>query len=135
VRTGAAQLVCARITHENSRQGVQPLEQRWVATAIVTRIDELFAIDAEARLPPKGSLRSSVRPGFLGKAVRLIRTSFPWGAFPDESLEMTCADFLAGASRENKNPDILLQSALRFFRFLPGDERQVFPQYVTEKQS
>jgi hypothetical protein len=25
------------------------LEQRWVATAIVTRIDELFAIDAEAR--------------------------------------------------------------------------------------
>jgi hypothetical protein len=35
--------VCARITHENSRQGVQPLEQRWVATAIVTRIDELFA--------------------------------------------------------------------------------------------
>ena len=37
-----------RITHENSRQGVHPLEQRWVATAIVTRIDELFAIDAEA---------------------------------------------------------------------------------------
>jgi hypothetical protein len=27
---------------------VQPLEQRWLATAIVTRIDELFAIDAEA---------------------------------------------------------------------------------------
>jgi hypothetical protein len=49
VRTGAAHPVCARITHENSRQGVQPLEQRWVATAIVTRIDELFAIDAEAR--------------------------------------------------------------------------------------
>lgn len=65
---------------------MQPLEQRWVATAIVTRIDELFAIDAEARLPPKGSLRSSVRPGFLWKAVRLIRTSFPWGAFSDESL-------------------------------------------------
>jgi hypothetical protein len=60
---------------------------RWVATAIVTRIDELFAIDAEARLPPKGSLRSSVRPGFLWKAVRLIRASFPWGGFSDESLE------------------------------------------------
>jgi hypothetical protein len=86
VRTGVAHPVCARITHENSRQGVQPLEQRWVATAIVTRIYELFAIDAEARIPPKGSLRSSVPPGFLGKAVRLIGTSFPWGAFPDESL-------------------------------------------------
>jgi hypothetical protein len=47
VRTGAAHPVCAGITQENSRQGVQPLEQRWVATAIVTRIDELFAIDAE----------------------------------------------------------------------------------------
>jgi hypothetical protein len=26
---------------------VQPLEQRWVATAIITRIDGLFAIDGE----------------------------------------------------------------------------------------
>jgi hypothetical protein len=41
--------VCARITYENSRPGVQPLEQRWVAAASVTRIDERFAIDAEAR--------------------------------------------------------------------------------------
>jgi hypothetical protein len=35
-------------------------------------------------------------------------------------LEMICADFLAGANLENKNPGILLQSALRFFKFLPG---------------
>ena len=82
--TGAAHPVCARITHENSRQGVQPLEQRWVATAIVTRIDELFAIDAEA-CPQALSLE--VPPAFLWKAVRLIGTSFPRGAFPDESLE------------------------------------------------
>lgn len=37
-------------------------------------------------LPPKGSLRSSLPPVFLGKAVRLIGTFFPWGAFPDASL-------------------------------------------------
>jgi hypothetical protein len=34
-------------------------------------------------------------------------------------LEMICADFLAGANLENENPEILLQSALRFFNFLP----------------
>jgi hypothetical protein len=67
VRTGAAHPVCARIIYENSRQGVQPLEQRWVATAIVTRTDELFTIDVEAGLPPKGSPRSSAPPGFVGK--------------------------------------------------------------------
>jgi hypothetical protein len=38
-------------------------------------------------------------------------------------LEMICADFLAGANLENENPDVLLQSALRFFKFLPGEER------------
>jgi hypothetical protein len=50
-------------------------------------------------------------------------------------LEMICADFLAGANLENENTDVLLQSALRFFKFLPGDERQTFLQHVTEKAS
>ena len=50
-------------------------------------------------------------------------------------LEMICADFLAGASLDNGNPDILLQSALRFFGFLPGEERQTFLDHVTEKVS
>jgi len=35
-------------------------------------------------------------------------------------LEMICADFLAGANLENDNPGVLLQSALRFFKFLSG---------------
>jgi len=48
----------------------------------VTRIDELFAIDAEA-CPQALSLE--VPPVFLWKAVRLIGTSFPRGACPDES--------------------------------------------------
>jgi hypothetical protein len=50
-------------------------------------------------------------------------------------LEMICADFLAGANLENENPEVLLQSALRFFKFLPGEERQAFLHHVTEKAS
>ena len=41
-------------------------------------------------------------------------------------LEMICADFLAGANLDNGNPEILLQSITRFFRFLPNNERQIF---------
>ena len=51
-------------------------------------------------------------------------------------LEMICADFLAGANLENENPEVLLQSALRSFKFLPGkQERQKFVHHVTEKAS
>jgi hypothetical protein len=50
-------------------------------------------------------------------------------------LEMICADFLAGANLENENSQVLLQSALRFFRFLPCEERQTFLHHVTEKFS
>src|SRR5947207_10226054 len=41
-------------------------------------------------------------------------------------LEMICADFLAGANLDNGNPDILLYSISRFFKFLPGEQRQAF---------
>jgi len=50
-------------------------------------------------------------------------------------LEMICADFLAGANLENENPNVLLQSALRFFNFLPGEEKRTFLHHVTEKAS
>ena len=50
-------------------------------------------------------------------------------------LEMICADFLAGANLENENSGVLLQSALRFFKFLPDEERQTFLQHVTDKAS
>jgi hypothetical protein len=39
---------------------------------------------------------------------------------------MICADFLAGANLDNGNPDILLHSITRFFKFLPGDQKQEF---------
>jgi len=50
-------------------------------------------------------------------------------------LEMICADFLAGANLEYENHNVLLQSALRFFNFLPGEEKRTFLHHVTEKVS
>ena len=50
-------------------------------------------------------------------------------------LDMICADFLAGANLENEDPTALLQSMSRFFKFLPGEQRQAFLQEVTEKDS
>ncbi len=41
-------------------------------------------------------------------------------------LEMICEDFLAGANLENGNPHVLLESIVRFFKFLPVDQRQEF---------
>ena len=41
-------------------------------------------------------------------------------------LEMICADFLAGASIEGNNPDVLLQSISRYYKFLPGPQQQAF---------
>jgi len=48
-------------------------------------------------------------------------------------LEMICADFLAGASLDNEDPSLLLQSMSRFFKFPPGEQRQAFINEVTEK--
>jgi len=50
-------------------------------------------------------------------------------------LEMICADFLAGANLENENPNVLLESVTRFFKFLPDHERQSFLQQVSAKAS
>jgi hypothetical protein len=41
-------------------------------------------------------------------------------------LEMICADFLAGANLDNGDPEVLLHSATRFFKFLPKEQRQEF---------
>jgi hypothetical protein len=50
-------------------------------------------------------------------------------------LEMICADFLAGANLENGSPEILLQSMLRFFKFLPCQEKQTFLTYLAPEAS
>ena len=50
-------------------------------------------------------------------------------------LEMICADFLAGANLDNGDPSVLLQSMSRFFKFLPGEQKQAFVEGITEKVS
>ena len=50
-------------------------------------------------------------------------------------LEMICADFLAGASLDSEDSSVLLQSMSRFFKFLPGDQRQAFLHEVTAQAS
>jgi len=50
-------------------------------------------------------------------------------------LEMICADFLAGANLDNGDPGTLLFSMTRFFKFLPGEQRQAFLAGLSEKVS
>jgi len=50
-------------------------------------------------------------------------------------LEMICADFLAGANLDNGDPEMLLFSITRFFKFLPEEQRQAFLGELSEKVS
>ena len=50
-------------------------------------------------------------------------------------LEMICADFLAGANLDNGNPDVLLQSIVQFFKFLPTQQKQVFQEQLEQRIS
>ena len=50
-------------------------------------------------------------------------------------LEMICADFLAGTNLGDVNPEMLLFSMTRFFRFLPGEHQQSFLESMREKAS
>jgi hypothetical protein len=50
-------------------------------------------------------------------------------------LEMICADFLAGANLDNGNPELLLQSITRFFKFLPGEQKHRFLAHANQKAS
>ena len=50
-------------------------------------------------------------------------------------LEMICADFLAGANLDHGDPEMLLFSMTRFFKFLPGEQRQAFLEGLSEKAS
>ncbi len=47
-------------------------------------------------------------------------------------LEMICADFLAGSNLDSGNPDVLLQSISRMYKFLPGGQKQTFLQEARE---
>jgi hypothetical protein len=47
-------------------------------------------------------------------------------------IEMICADFLAGANLDNGDPEILLFSMKRFFRFLSTDQKRTFLKSISE---
>ncbi len=50
-------------------------------------------------------------------------------------LEMICADFLVGVHLDDGNPEILLQSIQRFFKFLPGEQKHAFLAQLNERAS
>ena len=50
-------------------------------------------------------------------------------------LEMICADFLAGAHMDGSDPDILLNSISRYYRFLPGPQQEAFLSEVNRRAS
>ncbi len=50
-------------------------------------------------------------------------------------LEMICADFLAGAHLDARNPEILLHSISRYYKFLPVAQKQMFVEQITEVAS
>jgi hypothetical protein len=50
-------------------------------------------------------------------------------------LEMICADFLAGANLDNQDPETLLFSMTRFFKFLPEEQKQIFLENLREQAS
>jgi hypothetical protein len=41
-------------------------------------------------------------------------------------LELVCADFLAGANLDSEDPEILLHSVSRYFKFLPQSQKAAF---------
>ena len=47
-------------------------------------------------------------------------------------LEMICADFLAGASLDSGQPELLLQTISRLFGFLSGEQKQAFADLATQ---
>ncbi len=50
-------------------------------------------------------------------------------------LEMICADFMAGAHLDNDNPEVLLSSVSRYYKFLPQSQKEAFLADVQGKAS
>jgi len=50
-------------------------------------------------------------------------------------LEMICADFLAGATLDCEDPNILLSSIVRYYQFLPKPQQEAFLTNAREKVS
>jgi hypothetical protein len=88
--------------------------------------DAFQSPDSECR-----SSRSTLAPGPFSNSVFSLGSDKSRGY----CLETICADFLAGANLDNGDPATLLFSMTRFFKFLPGEQRQAFLGSLSEKAS
>jgi hypothetical protein len=50
-------------------------------------------------------------------------------------LEMICADFLAGANMDGSDPEVLLRSISRYYKFLPAPQQRSFLSEIVGKAS
>jgi hypothetical protein len=50
-------------------------------------------------------------------------------------LEIICVDFVAGTHLDDGDPEILLHSISRYYKFLPAEQRQAFLENLREKAS
>ena len=50
-------------------------------------------------------------------------------------LEMICADFLAGAHIDGSDPEVLLQSISRYYKFLPAPQQEAFLSAIAARVS
>ena len=98
----------------------------------------------KAREIPKEQLKREVEKELTGRETEpheiiyfnetaglMLRTD----KSPGSCLEMICANFLARAHLEDRNPAILLQSIQRSFKFLPGEQRRAFLEQLNGRAS
>ena len=108
------------------------------ALFVLTKIDEILAwekrkeAERDTRFVELGRYLCEVRAGQYWR-VENVKSfdEFLERRFPESRRKA----YYAGANLENGSSGVLLQSALRFFKFLPGEERQAFLHHVTQKAS
>lgn len=71
----------------------------------------------------------------IGKAIEAAALMLGSDRSRGYCLEVICADFLAGANLDHGDPETLLFSMTRFFKFLTAAQRQTFFEAVGEKPS
>src|SRR5438552_13202023 len=126
-----------------------PKLNRKRAWFVLTKIDEILAweqrkeAEKDTRFVELGRYLCEVRAGQYWRLENLKSfDEFLERRFPESRrkaysrgycLEMICADFLAGANLDSGDPDVLLRALSNFFKFLPGEQKQAFAQFVTER--
>jgi hypothetical protein len=82
-----------------------------------------------------GAIRNSEQIPVVERAIETASLMLGSDRSRGYCLEMICVDFLAGANLDNENPEMMLHSMTRFFKFLLGEQRQAFLAGLSEKAS